>query len=318
MRRTRVGKGIAGLGRLAGLLAAMWLLAGCGNAAPAPAGALPAPGTVRKVATSRVVVVVMENKEASDVLGNSEAPYLNRLVRHGGLATRSYGVRHPSLPNYLALTSGSTHGITSDCTDCRVRGRSIVDQLEAAHLRWRAYMEDLPQSCFAGASSGGYAKKHDPFMYYDAVALQPSRCRNVVSFGRLARDLRRGALPAYAFVSPNLCHDTHDCGIAEGDRFLSRLVPSLLRSLGPHGYLVLTYDEGSSDAGCCGGADGGRIATVVAGPDVRAGARSGRPVDHYGVLATIERSLGLPRLGAAKDKSHGSLRALFRRHRAIR
>jgi hypothetical protein len=154
-------------------------------------------------------------------------------------------------------------------------------------------------------------------MYYDAVAGNPSRCHNVVPFRRLTQDLRRGALPAYAFVKPNLCHDTHDCGVAQGDRFLAHLVPALLRSLGPHGYLVLTYDEGSSDAGCCGGSDGGRIATLVSGPDVRAGARSTVPIDHYGVLGTIEDSLGLPRLGAARDPVHGTLRPLFRRHGRI-
>jgi hypothetical protein len=253
----------------------------------------------------------MENEEASSVIGNGRAPYINRLARRGGLATRSYGIRHPSLPNYLALTSGSTQGVTSDCTRCPVQGRSIADQLDAAHLGWRAYMEDMPKPCFTGASAGAYAKKHDPFMYYDSVTGDVARCRRVVPFTALARDLRRGAMPAYSFISPNLCHDGHDCGIKEADRFLSGLVPSLVRALGPHGYLVLTWDEGSSDAGCCGAAHGGRIATLVLGPDVRAGARDARPVDHYGVLATVEDSLGLPRLGAAADPVHGTLRGLF-------
>lgn len=309
------------LGQLAGVIAAALLLAGCGQSAPVTggtSGALPAPDTVRRVATSRVIVVVMENKEAGDVLGNPSAPYIRRLARRSGVARNSFGVRHPSLPNYIALTSGSTQGITDNCTDCHVAGRSIVDQLEAAQLRWKAYMEGLPRPCFGGAESGSYAKKHNPFMYYDAVIGNRSRCRNVVPFRRLTQDLRRGALPAFSFVKPDLCHDTHDCSVAQGDRFLSRLVPALLRSLGPHGYLVLTYDEGSSDAGCCGGSAGGRIATLVSGPDVRKGARSSVPIDHYGVLATIEDSLGLPRLGAAKDPVHGSLRPLFRRYGRIR
>ena len=306
------------LGQLAVAVAAASLPGGCGDGAPASGGPLPAPSEVRRVATSRVIVVVMENKEAGDVLRSRSARYLRRLARRGGVATRSFGVAHPSLPNYIALTSGSTQGITSNCTSCLISATSIVDQLEAKGLRWRAYMEDLPRPCWDGAESGGYAKKHNPFMYYDAVAANPSRCRNVVPFRRLTRDLRRGAVPAYAFVTPNLCNDTHDCGIAHGDRFLSRLVPALRRAVGPHGYLVLTYDEGSSDAGCCGGSKGGRIVTIVSGPDVRAGARSPLPVDHYGVLATIEDSLGLPRLGAAGDPVHGSLWPLFRRRDAIR
>ena len=89
-------------------------------------------------------------------------------------------------------------------------------------------------------------------------------------------------------------------------------VPGLLPALGPHGYLVVTYDEGITSAGCCGGSRGGRIATVVAGPDVRRGARMTRPIDHYGVLASIEDSFGLPHLGVAADARHGTLAPLFR------
>ena len=123
-------------------------------------------------------------------------------------------------------------------------------------------MEDLPKPCSPVAGAGGYAKKHDPFMYYDDVAHNARRCRNVVGFGDSSPTCARGTLPAFAFISPNLCHDTHDCGVATGDSFLSALVPRLLRELGPHGFLVLTWDEGSSDAGCCADARGGRIATV--------------------------------------------------------
>jgi hypothetical protein len=270
------------------------------------------------VPASHVVTIVMENKEDRDVIGSADAPYANRLARRFGVATRSYGIRHPSLPNYLALTSGSTHGIASDCTRCRVRARSIADQLDAAHMTWKAYLEDLPRPCYTGAASGGYAKKHNPFAYYDRVADDPSRCRRMVPLSRLTTDLRRRRLPTYAFIAPNLCHDTHDCPVRDGDRFLARIVPKLLRRLGPHGFLVLTYDEGSSDAGCCGTARGGRIATIVAGPDVRRGARQRRPVDHYGVLRTTEDALGLPRLGAAKQRRHGSLRPLFARALRVR
>jgi hypothetical protein len=258
-----------------------------------------------------VVVLVMENKERGDVVGSSSSRYVNALARRYAIATSSYAIAHPSLPNYLALTSGSTHGITSDCTDCRVSGGNVVDELEGAHLSWRGYMEDLPSPCSQVAGAGGYAKKHNPFMYYDDVARNRGRCRNVVSFGALASDLRRGALPAFAFISPNLCHDTHDCDVATGDRFLSGLLPRVLGQLGPHGFLVLTWDEGSSNAGCCTDAHGGRIATIVAGPDVRRHARSSHPVDHYGVLRTIENALGLEPLGGAARQRSGTLDSLF-------
>jgi phosphatidylinositol-3-phosphatase len=287
------------------------LLAACGASAMKAAPALPPPNALPRSASSHVVVVVMENEEAGGVLGSADAPYLNALARRYAVATSSYAIRHPSLPNYLALTSGSTHGITSDCTDCHVGGRNIVDQLEAAHRSWKAYMEDLPRPCSPVASAGGYAKKHDPFLYYDDIVHNPARCRRVVGFGTLTGDLRHGTLPAFSFITPNLCHDMHDCDVATGDRFLSGLVPGLLRELGPHGFLVITWDEGSSNAGCCVDAHGGRIATIVAGPDVRRGARSGRAVDHYGVLRTIENALGLAPLGGAAAPRSGTLDALF-------
>ena len=130
-------------------------------------------------------------------------------------------------------------------------------------------------------------------------------------FAQLTADLRSGSLPTYTWITPNLCDDGHDCGVGAGDRFLARTVPAVLRELGPHGFLVITWDEGVSDRGCCGAAHGGQIATIVAGPDIRRGAREQRPVDHYGVLASIEQALGLPLLAGAADPRAGRLTPLF-------
>jgi phosphatidylinositol-3-phosphatase len=306
-RRLRIARSL-----LAGVAIGL-LAAGCGAAHAGRTLALPAGDQLPRSRSSHVVVVVMENKEAGDVLGSGNAPYLDALARRYGVATRSYAIRHPSLPNYLALTSGATHGIASDCTSCHVAAPNVVDQLETAGISWRAYLEDMPHPCFKGASAGGYAKRHNPFVYYDDVAGNPARCRRVVSFGSLAADLRRGSLPTYAWISPNLCDDMHDCTVRHGDSFLAHLVPALLRELGPHGFLVVTWDEGRSDAGCCGAARGGHIATFVAGPVVRPGARDARPVDHYGVLRTIEDALGLPPLAAAANARNGTLAPLFSR-----
>lgn len=295
-------------------LAAGMVLAGCGGAASSgPTTPLPDAAALPGSAASHIVVIAMENKEASDIIGNGDAPYINGLAQRYGLATASYAITHPSLPNYLALTSGSTDGITSDCTSCHVAAPNLTDQLAAARIEWRAYLEDLPHACYLGAGSGGYAKKHNPFAYYDDVAQDPARCDNLVPLSQLSADLRADRLPTFAWISPNLCDDMHDCDVATGDRFLARLVPPLLHELGPHGFLVLTWDEGSTNAGCCGVAAGGRIATVVAGPDVRPGARSAAPVDHYGVLATVQEALGLPRLAGSADPRNGTLAPLFDR-----
>jgi hypothetical protein len=292
-------------------LAVLGLLCGCGAARAGRPLAVGSPATLPDSQHPHVVVIVMENREAGDVIGSSQAPYTTALAHRYGLAADSYAITHPSLPNYIALTSGSTQGISSDCTSCSVSVVNLVDQLEAAQLGWRAYLEDVPTPCFKGASAGGYAKKHNPFIYYRDVADRPSRCRRLVGFGALATDLRRGSLPTFSWISPNLCDDGHDCSTRTADRFLARTVPALLRELGPHGLLILTWDEGTSDAGCCGAAHGGRVATIVAGPDVRPGARQAAALDDYGVLATIEHALSLPGLAGARNARAGNLDGLF-------
>jgi phosphatidylinositol-3-phosphatase len=214
---------------------------GCGKASPGTISlATPASKSVSAPAhsnanarRSRVIVVMLENAEYGDVIGSPAAPYVNSLVRRYGLMTQSYAIGHPSLPNYLALTSGSTHGIDSDCTSCAVSATNMVDQLEAAKVSWGAYLEDVPSPCFTGAQSGGYAKKHNPFAYYGDIVDSPTRCRRLVGSGPLAHDVRSARLPTFVWISPNLCDDGHDCGVSAADRFLARNAPALLRSLGP-------------------------------------------------------------------------------------
>jgi hypothetical protein len=299
-------------------LALLALLAvGCGHARVLAAQHRASP-VVRMLggAPARIAVIVLENEEYGDVIGSGAAPFVNRLAGRYALARQMYAIRHPSLPNYLALTGGATFSITSDCTGCTVTGTSIVDQLEAGHVSWRAYMEGLPHPCFSGSGAGRYAKKHDPFMYYTRVAGNPSRCDHVVPLTRLSADERSAALPRFLWISPDLCHDGHDCGTATADRFISGLVPGLLRRLGRGGLLFLTYDEGSTDDGCCGLARGGHIVTVVAGPGARPGARMVVPTDHYSVLQTIEDLLGLPRMRGAACACTPSLAPLLRGARA--
>ncbi|HET9104880.1 MAG TPA: alkaline phosphatase family protein [Solirubrobacteraceae bacterium] len=261
---------------------------------------------------AHIAVIVMENEEYSDIIGSRATPYINGLARRYALAGRNFAITHPSLPNYLALTGGSAFGIDSDCTDCRARGASLGSQLTAAGISWRAYMEDLPRPCFGGADSGDYAKKHDPFAYFPAVTGNPAACRNIVPLTALAADERAGTLPRLAWISPNLCHDMHDCSPATGDRFLTRLVPRLLARLGRRGLLLLTWDEGSSDEGCCRLASGGHIALIAAGPAARSHTVVRTPTDHYSTLQAIEDLLGLPRLRGAACACTPSLAPLLR------
>jgi hypothetical protein len=282
-----------------------------GSSAGRPARAVPA--------FSHVVVIVMENKDCGDVIGNQQAPFLNELARRYALATNYFAVSHPSLPNYLALIGGSTFGIKSDCTGCGVQATNLVDQLERAGISWKAYMEGLPRPCFTGVSAGRYAKKHNPFAYYTDVAGIRGRCSRVVPLTRLPSDVKAGKLPAFTWITPDLCHDMHDCGVAAGDRFLAGLVPRLLRALGPKGALFITWDEGETDTarGCCDKAAGGRVATIVAGPLARRGARVTIPYDHYSLLRTIEDAWQLPELGNAGCSCTRPLTALLGAPRGV-
>ena len=258
-----------------------------------------------------VVIIVMENKEYGQIIGSRQAPYINDLADSGALATRFYAIRHPSLPNYLALLGGSTFGIKTNCTNCDIDAKNLVDQLEDAGISWKAYMGGMPRECYKGAYSGRYAKRHNPFMYFDSIREDRDRCRLVQPIEELKDDLAADTLPRFAFITPDLCKDMHDCSIRTGDRYLSRLVPKILTDLGTDGVLFLTFDEGSSSDGCCRFARGGHIATIAAGPAVPDPRKRRVEYDLYSILRTIEEAWSLPLLRKAGCDCTESMGAMF-------
>lgn len=243
-------------------------------------------------AYDHVVVVVLENHSFESVAGHAEAPFLNSFAARNALATGYSGISHPSLPNYLALTAGSTFGITTDCTRCFIDGPNLADSVDAAGLTWRSYNESIPAPCFAG-DAYPYVQKHDPFYYYNSIRASPQRCSNIVPLTTLAADFAATATaPAYSLVTPNMCNDGHDCPLATTDAWLARFVPSLLATPGfsaGRSLLIVTYDEGE------GGSD--RVFTLLAGSGVKAGFTSARPYNHYSLLRTVEFALGLGAVG---------------------
>jgi phospholipase C len=299
------------------LLAAVVLvcaaIAGCGSATSpgAPLGLPRSPTQLARSARSHFAVIMLENREFEEMIGSSSAPYINSLAPSGTLAIDYHAITHPSLPNYIALLAGDPLGISSDCTECQARGTALPDQLQAAHIGWRAYMEDLPRPCFKGSSAAGYAKKHDPFMYFPQVAASPARCKQIVPLSQLVSDLRDGQMPPFVWISPNLCDDGHDCPNQSVDRFMAELVPSLRASLGPHGVLAIVWDEGVSESGCCGHALGGRVPLILLGPPIRRGYRLATATDHYSLLALIEDAFGLGRLRGAACPCTDTLDAAF-------
>ena len=226
---------------------------------------------------AHVVVIVFENHERSDILGSGSAPTFDHLASTYAQATSYDAVAHPSLPNYLALVSGSTHGVTSDCTACVQSGPTIGTQLSAKHLRWAAYAEGYP-------SSRRFAKKHVPFLYF------PHDAAHVFSIEHL--DPRN--LPTYSLVVPDLCHDMHDCSVATGDHWLHDFIPPLLTVRNT--VIFIVFDEGTSDLG-----GGGNVPLIAAGTAVRRHTVFRAATSHYGLLRTIESALGLPLLGRARS-----------------
>jgi len=241
-------------------------------------------------AFQHVVVIVFENKESASVLGNRAAPTFNAYARRYAKLTRYYGITHPSLPNYIALVSGSTQGITTDCTECVVDATSLADTIEASGRTWKTYAEGLPAPGYLGAGSGRYAKKHNPFAYFRDIATDPARRTRLVPFSQLAADLRAKALPSFSLVVPDLCHSMHDCSVSAGDAWLRGQAGRFLQL--PKTVVFVVFDEGSSSVG-----GGGHTAALALGKTVRPGSRFTGVTSHYGILRTIEQAWGLPLLG---------------------
>ena len=266
---------------LGGLLAA--LLA----AVPAAADNVPA--------FDHVIVVIMENKPYDAV---RTAPYTAGLIAQSSSFSQSYAVTHPSQPNYLALWSGSTQGVTDDaCTPpySPFATPNLGQLCEASGLTWKAYSEDLPAAgspvCVAGPGNL-YTRKHDPWTQFSNL-----NHANEAPYPQLAADIAGGTLPRLAFVVPNNCHNTHDCSIATGDTWLSNNLPAMMTAAGPQGLVILTWDEDD-------GSHANRILTVFAGPQVKSNYVSSRTINHYTVLRTICDALRMsPYPGAAAADS---------------
>ena len=255
-------------------------------AAPTPSPSeTPAVSAVASAAPGRphVFVIVMENASLARALA---APAVETLASKYRVATNYHAVARPSLPNYLALTSGSTWGVADD-DDHALPAGGIGAQLSMAGVSWRAYMEGLT----AGGCRNSpypYALKHNPFAYYGGACP-----KNVVPFDALDADLA-GETPQFVWITPGLCHDGHDCALAEAGPWLAQLVARIVASASfrERGALFVVWDEGDE------GDRANLVPLIVVTPDPAA-RRSAELYDHYSLLATIEDTFGLSRLGAA-------------------
>lgn len=261
---------------------------------------------------THVFVIVMENKSASEIAGNSSAPFINGLIGRYAYAADYSALTHPSLPNYIALTSGSFQGITDDRNPLgaghAVDAVNLADRVDAAGLTWKAYAESLPSAGYAD-NSGQFATRHEPFLYYQDILMNDGRrTTHIVPFSQMAADLRAAATtPSFAFITPNVCNDMHDCPVSVGDAWLSKTVTAILSSqafTSSPSLLVVTWDEGD-------GSDN-HVATIFAGNSVKQGFRSSQAYDHYSLLHTIEAGLGLQPM-TTNDGNAAVMSEFFRR-----
>jgi acid phosphatase len=233
-----------------------------------------------------VLVVMLENKRYDAVVGHPRTPWITALAETSANMLEFHGETHPSQPNYLALFSGSTYGvIDNNCPhDLGTRpnlGRQLID----AGYTFTGYSEDLPGPGWRGCADRGYVRRHSPWVNFSnlpAATNQP--------YAALPRDYRR--LPTVSFVTPNLCHDMHDCPKAVGDAWLrQQFTPYIAWAKTHNSLFVLSFDEDNRTGG-------NRIATVVAGAGVRPGSYPGR-LDHYDLLHTLQTMYGLRHTGTA-------------------
>jgi hypothetical protein len=271
-------------------------------------------GETRIPVFGHIILVVMENLDFTQA---QKVPSLQKLMTDYAYTSDYTAINHPSLPNYIALISGDTYGFGHDCQpspDCHVpaTGKSLADTLEANGLTWKAYIEAMPQPCTT-ENTPDYVVRHNPFIYFDNIRDDLNRCTgHDVPFPQFKTDLDNGNLPNFSWISPDLCNSMHnkcellESRVNEGTEWLSTWIPNILGSeqFQQDGLLVITFDEGASNDGCCGSDGGGRVLTLLISPNPQvrnSGWFSDTPYNHYSLLRTIEDNWNLPYLGHSGD-----------------
>ncbi len=239
-------------------------------------------------APAHVVVVMEENHSYSDIIGDGSAPYINSLAAQGASMTSSYGVTHPSEPNYMALFGGDTFGLTSDnCPVDEGDAANLGSELLAAGDTFTGYAEGLPGSGSTVCTSGRYARKHAPWVNFDNVPAADS-----VPFSSFPTDY--STLPTVSFVIPDLDHDMHDGTVAQGDTWLQDNLSSYATwARNNDSLLIVTWDEDDYS-------ESNQIPTLFVGAGIAPG-HYDEPIDHYNVLATLEQLYGLAPVGNSAD-----------------
>jgi arylsulfatase A-like enzyme len=279
---TRIGRLIVGG-------AALVLLGVTGTsalAATAPDAGISAPAAAAPPRPDHIVLVMLENKRYDKIIGDPKTPWITALSKSSANLTRFYAETHPSQPNYLALFSGSTQGVTdNNCPhDLGARpnlGRQLID----SGRTFTGYAEGLPSVGYQGCGTAKYVRRHVPWVNFSNIPASASR-----PFTAFPSDYAK--LPTLAYVVPDLCHDMHDCPKADGDAWLKKtFTPYVAWAKAHNSLLIVTFDEDNKT-------DGNHIPTIIAGAHVKPGQYPAK-VDHYDLLRTLQQMYGLAPTGHA-------------------
>ncbi len=280
-------------------------LLGCGGGVSRTSGGTPAPGVPglsnpggAHAQFGHVFIVVEENHSYSDVIGNSQMPYLNGLASQYGLATQYFANIHPSIGNYFMLTTGQI--ITSDDSfSGTVSADNVVRELIKAGETWKSYAESLPSVGYTGTDLGHYpyVKRHNPFVFFTDV-VGSSQANNLVPFDQFKSDLAANQLPSYSFIVPNLLNDAHDGPLSVADLWLKVNIDPLISSpaFQKDGLLVIVFDESDGSDNANGG---GHVAAVVVSPQAKRGFESTTMYQHQSTLRLMLEGLGVASLPGA-------------------
>lgn len=240
---------------------------------------------------SHVVLVVEENHSFSDVIGNSSMPYLNSLASQYGLAMQYFANSHPSMPNYLMLTTGQMETFDDNFAGV-ITDDNVVRELVKAGKSWKCYAESIPSAGYLGSDSGLYLRHHNPFTYLSDVQNSPTQAANIVPFTQFSTDLANDALPQFSFITPNVNNNAHNGTLAQADAWLkSNIVPLLMNpAFQASGLLIITFDE-SELADVENG--GGHVATVVISSQAKSGYQSQTMYQHQSTLRLALESSGV-------------------------
>jgi acid phosphatase len=256
-----------------------------------------------------IMLIVMENEGYAQIIGNTQAPYINSLASTYTSATKWYGLQDSSLADYIALVSGTT-GTHSAPT--------LIGELANASISWKAYMEDMPSVCYTGKGIGNYSKLHNPFVYFKSIR-NTALCNQVVPFSpAFGSDLSKNTAPDFMWVSPNECDDMNSkCAplnnyIKQGDQWLQATIPTVLTSqwYAAGGTIIITWDSATkADQSGWNTGTGGHIPTIVI--SAKSSGTFSLGGNHYGTLRAIEEAYGVGLLGASATAANGDLTPAF-------